>query len=397
VKPTDTTAPAEPIPAAGQVRTNLSQGLWRSPGSKIKAMLLVGIFGAIMAIILMGSKKAPAQTPPVAATHSMDHVAVAEEAAGGTVTNPEVDGLIQRVEKAKAKEALARGTTYVALAPSLEGPATAAPTTTPVIERPAMLDRVEHERELVAVAKLETRLAQLNQAPLEERVFSEKSGDGGQIPVSMTGASSGSTVVDASGHAHPAEPTSETQSDHKAVVFKEYPAGKRWWGTLETAIDSYAPGPIKVRIEQGPYAGAEALGAYQVSNDTCVAITFTKLVKDNLEMPIQAIGTEPTTGVACIAAHVDHHWAQRLVLPTVAAALGTYAQAASFGGSTTLSAVGTTVSQPQLSTSERAQYAVGRGVMDGITPQLLQQAQKIQNQVTLPMGTPVALMLTEGI
>ena len=360
-------APVSPPTLGG----NLQKGLWSSPATKMKALVALGIVAAIGTILVIGSKKKDEPVKAVEhATVAVGDVPIAKENPGAANTNPEVDKLIQQVEKGRASDALEQGETYVPPAPNLEQ----APPLKESAPGPTVtyVSQAEYERKLAALQGLDGKLGQLGETKVAEKVF-ERPSDSDKSSTNVEGLTTKKSEV------------------------KRYPSGTTWYATLLTAVDSEVPGPVKVRIEQGPYSGGEVLGNYQVVNNKYVSIIFTRLVFENREIPVQAIGVDPHDMKGGLAGNVNHHWVERLLLPTVAAALGAYAQSATFGGSTTLSAAGATIQQPTLTSAERLQYALGSGVTQGVTPVLQQEAQQIHTQVTVNPGTALGVMLTEGL
>jgi intracellular multiplication protein IcmE len=182
-----------------------------------------------------------------------------------------------------------------------------------------------------------------------------------------------------------------------APVHKQFPAGTVWLATTTKAIDSYVPGPVTAIIEQGPFAGGEALGSYEIRGRSYITMTFTRVVYKGVEYPVDAVGLNPDTGIAGLKGDVNNHWGSRLILPTLAAAIGRYAEAATFGGITTISPAGSVIQEPELSSSEQIKYALGTGVSEGITPVIREEAGQIERQVTQPQKVRFGFMLVEGI
>src|SRR5690242_20316633 len=99
----EATAAAAPAPSSpATLGSNLQQGLWSSPAAKVKALVALGIVAAIGTILVIGSKKHDEPVKTIEhATVAVGDVPIGKENPGAANTNPEVDKLIQQVERGK--------------------------------------------------------------------------------------------------------------------------------------------------------------------------------------------------------------------------------------------------------------------------------------------------------
>jgi len=380
---TEANGPPSDELAAPSPGENLRHGLTGSPAAKLKLIVMGAIALGIVAVVLLGSKKSEESQPkPAPSKVAVSEVDLQDDDPGGSAANPEVDSLITQVEAQREKAAITEGNTYVAPVPDLDAaPPPAAKEPAAQVSAPPTVSIASQQSKLAALQGLDERLNGVKSGVPAETQFQ-------QAKTESTGAGSGTTA---------ANPQGSAQTD-KSPVTKQFPAGQtRWFAMTITAIDSDVPGPITAQIEQGPFAGATVLGSYEITGRKYVTMTFTRLVFEGTETPINAIGVDPNNGLAGIAGDVNNRWGSRLILPTLVAAVGKYAEAATFGGTTSISSGGTVVQEPELSTSEKLQYALGSGVQTGVTPALQEEANSIKRQVSLPARTPFALMLVDGI
>lgn len=371
----ESTAP----PTAGE---NLRAGL-SSPAAKLKLIVLATIGIGILGVVMLGSKKAPqTQEKKEVSQVSVSQVNLPEDDPGARAANREVDSLISEVEAERERTAISEGTTYVAPVPDLDAPGAPAPSGQgPRPTAAVTVSYASQQSKLAALQGLDERLSGIKSGSATEVVFQAPQSDPAR------GASSAVTPADT------APATSQ-----KMPVPKQYPPGTTvWLATTLTKIDSEVPGPITARLEQGPFAGGTVLGSYEVTGRKYVAMTFTRLVFEGVERPINAIAVDPNNGLAAVEGDIDNHWGARLILPTLAAAVSKYAEAATFGGTTSISGGGTVIQQPQLSTSEKLQYALGSGVQAGVTPALQAEANAIKREIKLDANTSFGLMLVEGL
>jgi len=374
------TADLTGAPSAGN---NLRQGLTGSPAAKLKLMVLGAIALGIVAVVALGSKKAEEHEQKKDVSRvAVSEVSLKDDDPGASAANPEVDSLINQVETQRQKAAITEGNTYVAPVPDLDSKPPPPPKETSPQAPPA---------DTVSYASQQTKLAALQ--GLDERLNGSKSSVAAETQFQAPKAETAAPAPSASGaSATPASPAA------KGPVKKQYPAGTTvWMATMLSAIDSDRPGPVKARIEQGPFAGAQVLGSYEITGRKYVAMSFTRLIFENVETPINAIAVDPNNGLAALEGDVNNHWGERLVLPTLAAAVSKYAEAATFGGSTAISAGTTVLQQPILSNSAKLEYALGSGVQSGVTPVIQEEANSIKRQVTVRKLTSFGLMLVEGL
>lgn len=367
---------------------NLKSGLTGSPAAKLKLIVVAVIAVGIIAVVAMGSKNTDQDLPKAEASKvAITEVDLEDDDKGAAASNPEVDSLITQVEAERQKTAITDGDTYVAPVPDLDTtppPPLPQQTATPVYV-PVTVSLSTQQAKLAALQGLDERLGGIKVGVVAETQFQQLKNE------SSTAGAGGATAVTAGASA-----TGPSAAD-QGPVQKQYPAGTKWFATTTSAIDSDVPGPITARIEQGPFAGGEALGSYEVQGRKYVTMSFSKIVYQGTEYPISAIGINPNNGIAGLEGDVNNHWGSRLILPTLAAAVGKYAEAATFGGVTSVTAGGSVVQQPELSDSEKLEYALGSGVQTGVTPVIQEEANSIKRQVTLPQLSSFGLMLVEGI
>jgi type IV secretory pathway VirB10-like protein len=365
---------------------NLKNGLTGSPQAKLKLMVAGIIVALIAGIFFLSTKKSePKQDETKVSKVAVNEVNLEEDEPGAAAANPEVNSLIEQVESDRQKTAMTEGDTYVARVPDLDStppPRSPEPSAAPVMA-PSTVSSYTQQAKLAALQGLDERLADSKLAVVTETQF-------------VRPDKPSSTAETAGGTTSGGTATGGSAADQMPVK-KTHTAGTVWYATTLNAIDSDVQGPIKARVDQGPFAGGEALGSYEIRGRKYVVMSFSKITFKGVEYPISAIGVNPNNGVAGIEGDVNNHWASRLVLPTLTAAVGKYAEAATFGGVTSITAGGSVIQQPELTTSEQLQYALGSGVQTGVTPVLQEEANSIKRQVTLPQNTSFGLMLAEGI
>jgi len=378
--------PDAPTPQPRSMSGNLKAGV--TGPNKIKALVGLGfivLLVAFVAIVRNDKKEEP--TTAEKSQVAVSEVELEDDEKGAAASNPEVDQLIAEAEAERQKSAIEEGSTYVPPVPDLDS--TPAEPVRSEESQPkyvhATVSAASQQAKLAALQGLDSRMSETKYAVVSEVKFERPAAS-----TTTTAAATAPTSADGS-------PAAATSTADALPVKKAYPAGTVWFATTQVAIDSDVPGPIKARIEQGPFAGGEALGSYEVTGRKYVTMSFSKIVHEGVEYPIDAIGLNPNNGIAGIEGDVNNHWGQRLILPTLASAVAKYAEAATFGGVTSITSAGSIVQQPELSDSEKLQYALGEGVNEGITPVIQDEAKAVKRTVTLPQSTSFGLMLTTGL
>lgn len=380
---TDLNGSPPETPTPPTAASNLKNGMVQA---KLKVIASVLLIGAILVVFMFTRKDKAVEQETEVSRVTMSGINLEEDDVGAGAQNPEVDALIAQDEAQRERAAITDGSTYIAPVPVLDEQPEKAPST---VQAPSVYVPT------VSVASQQAKLAALQ--GLDERLYGAKPAVVTEVQFVKPESPDVSPTAPADGASAEGESDTASRPRQEGPVHKQYPAGTVWFATTLTAIDSDVPGPIKARIEQGPFAGGEVLGSYEVRGRKYVTMSFTRVVHKGVEYSVDAVGLNPNNGVAGLEGDVNNHWGQRLILPTLAAAIGKYAEAATFGGVTVTSAAGAIVQEPSLSGSEQVKYALGSGVSEGITPVIRDEAAQIQRQVTLPQNTSFGLMLIEGI
>ena len=136
---------------------------------------------------------------------------------------------------------------------------------------------------------------------------------------------------------------SGASGESKAPPSVKVPAGSKFYGKLDVAIDSDNPGPVWGDILSGPLKGGKVMGGFEKGTGS-VLITFNVLKFKGENYDILAYAIDPETESTAIADAVDRHILERYSSLLAAAFVEGYADAAS-GYVTTTNPDGTTVTQ----------------------------------------------------
>lgn len=174
-----------------------------------------------------------------------------------------------------------------------------------------------------------------------------------------------------------------------------YPMGTSWRATLPSGADTDRPGTVKAVLEEGPFAGREALCNFtwpsrEYINLECFAI---KLDRESLPVSMIAVGPDEMPN---IKADYNGRYIQRMGSQFLVAFPAAYAEGLAMGGTTTTNGSATTTTEPTLSGKDLLLYAAGKA-----TAPLAEEAQEIADEIKpqakIPPQQAVRLMLAEDI
>jgi hypothetical protein len=174
-----------------------------------------------------------------------------------------------------------------------------------------------------------------------------------------------------------------------------YPMGTVWKATLVTGADTDRPGTVQAVIEEGPFAGRTALCNFtwpsrEYINLECFAV---RLDKESLPVSMVAVGPDEMPN---LKADYNGRYIQRLGTMFLVGLPAAYAEGLARGGTTVVSAGGTTQTQDPISGTDLLIYAGGKA-----TEPLLEEAQQIAREIKPQAKVPpmqlIGLMLAEDI
>lgn len=318
-------------------------------------------------------------------------VPVGDAAATRSADDPRVAGLDKKADEAAAQKAADMGASYIPpLAPLAEPPAVAKALEPP--PRPAQMPVVEGTQ----VKKNDKRQEALEKAMQKQlaMIDSRVMGTGRKFD-------STPTVLAAEDFSQYGgvnyRTSSQVASDDVAAGGGRlgFPMGTSWRATLPSGADTDRPGTVKAVIEEGPFAGREALCNFtwpsrEYINLECFAI---KLDRESLPVSMIAVGPDEMPN---IKAEYNGRYIQRLGTQFLVALPAAYAEGLAMGGTTVTNGSATTSTEPQLSGSDLMLYAAGKA-----TAPLAEEAQEIADEIKpqakIPPQQAVRLMLAEDI
>ncbi len=176
-------------------------------------------------------------------------------------------------------------------------------------------------------------------------------------------------------------------------------AGTVNYGELLTEANSDVPGPILAQIVSGPFAGARAVGSFQVSNGWAdyLVLQFTLVSLKGKDYPISAVALDPNTTLGGMATEVDQRYFTRVVLPAAAGFLQGFGSALGTGGSS-VTTNGTTTVVSQSREGYHQGLFQGLGSAASTTSQFFQeQANLIKPLVRVAAGTPIGIFFVTSV
>lgn len=137
--------------------------------------------------------------------------------------------------------------------------------------------------------------------------------------------------------------------------------GTLWYATMATGADSYVPGPVMATLQQGPFAGANVLGKFQVAPDgEHLILLFSQMAFQGRTYPVSAVAMDPNTRITGVTGEIDHHIWTRFILPGAATFLEKITDAlTSEDQSTSISPSGIVVTRPKLTSRQLGLIGAG--------------------------------------
>jgi hypothetical protein len=174
--------------------------------------------------------------------------------------------------------------------------------------------------------------------------------------------------------------------------------GTLWYATLSLGADSYTPGPVTATIQEGPLAGAKALGTFQVAPDgEHIILTFHVLSFHGRTYPVSAVAVDPHTKISAITGDIDHHILARYILPGAANFLEKVSQAlTSQEGSVVTNPASTVITGPSLSTAQLGLIGMG-GATQSFAKATNPTGVLRLPEVKIAVGQSIGFLLTKPI
>lgn len=173
-------------------------------------------------------------------------------------------------------------------------------------------------------------------------------------------------------------------------------AGTIAYGQTLLEANSDVPGPVLVEVASGPLIGGRAIGTFQVTSKYLV-LQFTRIIKDNVEYPVQAIALDPGTTLPGMASKVDNHYFRRVFLPAAADFITGFAEAATRTDTTTVVTNGTVVTNNTNDLNAKQELLQGVNTGAQRLGQFVQQNANIQRTVMLHAGTRIGILFMDNV
>ena len=217
-----------------------------------------------------------------------------------------------------------------------------------------------------------------------------------QIGVSATTTTANGTTsvttTDANGNT---TTTAVQQPPPKALV----QAGTVSYAQLLTEANSDVPGPILAQILSGPFAGARAVGQFQVSNGWAdyLVLQFNLVNFKGKDYQVNAVALDPNTTLGGMATDVDQRYFTRVVLPAAAGFLQGFGSALGSGSSNiTTNGTTTVVSQSGRGIDQGMFQGLGQGAST-VSQFFQQQANTIKPLVRVQANTPIGFFFVTTV
>ncbi|HEU0117590.1 MAG TPA: TrbI/VirB10 family protein [Alphaproteobacteria bacterium] len=186
----------------------------------------------------------------------------------------------------------------------------------------------------------------------------------------------------------------KTTSQAKTLVA----AGTVSYAQLLTEANSDVPGPILAQILSGPFAGARAVGQFQISAGYAdyLVLQFTLVNFKGKDYPINAIALDPDTTLGGMATEVNQRYFTRVILPAAAGFLQGFGQAIGQGNQS-LTTNGTTTVITQSNQGIHQGIYQGLGTAAQTASQFFQnQANQVKPLVVVGAGTAMGLFFVQS-
>lgn len=214
------------------------------------------------------------------------------------------------------------------------------------------------------------------------------------VPVSNT-VEAAATAAAATASTSPAAATAQAAS---------FPAGidPVQYAVAELAANSDVPGPVLLKIPEGPLKGATLIGAFQRESGY-LSIRLTSMQWKGISWTTNAVAVDPNTSLPAVRSAVDNHTISRYASLLGGAFLGAlqgYGQAIAQSGQTTVQTVGNaaTVTTNPTMTPHQALIIAGATAAGTAAQTVGQSVSAGWNQVptvTLAAGSGVGVLFIE--
>lgn len=175
------------------------------------------------------------------------------------------------------------------------------------------------------------------------------------------------------------------------------PAGTIEYGQLLMEANTDAPGPVLAQIVSGPLRGGRVLGSF-TSTDEYLTITFSTIVIDGIDYPVQAVAIDPDTTLPGMITEIDHRYFKRVILPMAAEFVSGLADAISESGTTSVFISDSNVTQ---STEDKdSEQEVASGVTaagDKLSEILDDEAEATEPMLRVASGTPIGILFVAPV
>ncbi len=351
------------------------------------ALLVIGLVAvAVGAAIVTKNNQGQVAAP----SNTVIQVPVGEAAAERSADDPRVAGLDKKADEAAAKKAEAVGGSYIPpLAPLAEPP-----------PPPKAAEAMPASRPLPAVNG-QAKKADKRQEALEKAMQRQLAAIDSRVMGTGRKFESTPAVMKADEFSQYGglnyRTSNQVAADQVAAGGGRlgYPMGTSWRATLPSGADTDRPGTVKAIIDEGPFAGREALCNFtwpsrEYINLECFAI---KLDRESLPISMIAVGPDEMPN---IKADYNGRYIQRLGSQFLVALPAAYAEGLAMGGTTVTNGSATTTTEPELSGGDLMLYAAGKA-----TAPLAEEAQEIADEIKpqakIPPQQAIRLMLAEDI
>ncbi|WP_455233573.1 hypothetical protein [Geopseudomonas aromaticivorans] len=310
--------------------------------------------------------------------------------------DPKIAALDGAVEDAALSTAKEVGGTYIApLAPS-----TQVPDLPPLasIQRPEIPESVRNaanpKPKPAATTDAEKAAAQAEQKR-REAMEAAMQKQLAKLGVQVYGPAGNKGVAESDSAGVVAATAAAQASAAQAETRLGYPMGTIWGATLITGADTDRPGTIRAKIEEGPFAGREALCNFDWASREYLNVECFSVKLDTESLPVSMVAVDADT-MPNLKAEYDGRYIKRLGGQFLAAFPAAYAEGLAQGGTTTQGLGGTTTSEKELSGKDLTLYATGKA-FEPIADEAQQIADEIKPRAYVPPMQVIGLMLAEDI
>jgi len=375
--------PGQPEGVEDQPKPRSTAAIFRELKNNRVALLM--ILGAVAAIGGFGYKKylanqVVASVPAGPTQISIPASAVAAERNKG---DQQVKNLDELTELAGADRARETGGSYIAPVAEKKEPVPppappAAPPQAPVPKKDDAAENAAAARQQQADEKMLTSALKQIDA-IEKQVY----GDGKAHAIAV------SNKID------PVAALTGGASGKADGVRLGLPMGTVWLAELPGGADSDRPGTIKASIEEGPFAGREALCNFTWPSREYINVECFAVKLDEESFPIKMVAVAPDE-MPGIKAEYNGRYIARLGTQFLMALPSALADGLSRGGTTTVGAGGSTSTQKELNGKDLFLYAGGKAT-EPLVAEGKQIADEIKPQAKVPAKTKIGLMLAEDL